>query len=78
MRNLPLTFDCMYFQKGKHPIYRLRSPKEYECISVGESIIGNELPTEFGNAGTQVLVGTHMCNIENIIDKYSLTNMTTS
>ena len=41
---------------NKHPIYRLRLPKKYECISVGKSIIGNELPTEFGNAGTQVLV----------------------
>ena len=39
-----------------HPIYRLRLPKKYKCISVGKSIIGNELPTEFGNAGTQVLV----------------------
>ena len=25
-------------------------------MSVGKSIIGNELPTEFGNAGTQVLL----------------------
>ena len=41
---------------AEHPIYRLRLPQKYECISVGKSIIGNELPTEFGNAGTQVLV----------------------
>ena len=42
--------------EDKHPIYRLRLPKVTECISVGKSIIGNELPTEFGNAGTQVLL----------------------
>jgi hypothetical protein len=36
----------------KHPIYRLRLPQKYECVSVGNAIIGNELVTEFGNAGT--------------------------
>ena len=47
---------CFGHLDDKHPIYRLRLPKKYECTSVGKSIIGNELPTEFGNAGTQALV----------------------
>ena len=47
--------SCGQFM-DKHPIYRLRLPKKYECISVGKSIIGNKLPTKFGSAGTWVLV----------------------
>ena len=32
-------------------------PQKYECISVGNAIIGNELVTEFGNAGTLGMLG---------------------